>query len=154
MTGEHHIKVPRTLRYYTRGEVAESTPLLTVLHGYGQHPGFFIRKVEGLVLDGWAVLAPEGLHRFYLEGSSGRVGASWMTKEDRLNDIDDHVAYLNQLLATAPLSMAKHRVLLGFSQGAATAVRYMCAAEHRFDRLILWAGRFPPDVPLPAHGAH
>ena len=26
------------------------------------------------------------MHRFYLEGSSGRVGASWMTKEAREDD--------------------------------------------------------------------
>lgn len=154
MIGEHHIRVSRTLRYYTRGEFAPERPLLTVLHGYAQHPGFFIRKVEGLVSDGWSVLAPEGLHRFYIEGSSGRVGASWMTKEDRLNDIADQTLYLNELFRTEPMMQAGQRVLLGFSQGAATAVRYFCATNHRIDHLILWAGSFPPDVPLPDNGAH
>lgn len=152
MIGEHHITVSRTLRYYTRGEITAKTPLLTVLHGYAQHPGFFIRKVEGLVSDGWGIVAPEGLHRFYVEGSSGRVGASWMTKEDRLNDIDDHVAYLNQVQSTQPMADVNRRVLLGFSQGAAAAVRYFCAAQHDFERLVLWAGSFPPDVPLPDFG--
>lgn len=152
MTGEHHISVSRTLRYYTRGEITAANPLLTVLHGYAQHPGFFIRKVEDLLSEGWGILAPEGLHRFYVNGSSGRVGASWMTKEDRLHDIADHIAYLNQLHLTEPMAFANRRVLLGFSQGAATAVRYFCATNIRFERLVLWAGSFPPDVALPEFG--
>ena len=36
-------------------------------------------------------MAPEGLSRFYLEGFSGKVGATWMTREDRLNDIDNYL---------------------------------------------------------------
>ncbi len=152
MTGEHHITVARTLRYYTRGEISAQKPLLTMLHGYAQHPGFFIRKVEDLVSDGWGIVAPEGLHRFYVSGSSGRVGASWMTKEDRLIDIDDHIAYLEQLHLTEPMAFAEQRVLLGFSQGAAAAVRFFCASNVHFERLVLWAGSFPPDVGLPEFG--
>ena len=50
------------------------------------------------------IVAPEALSRFYVE-SSGKthadthVGASWMTREDRLSDIEDYVEYLDALHA-------------------------------------------------------
>lgn len=144
-----HIHVKRTLRYYHSGDCHHEGCLILALHGYGQHPQFFLRKFEPIAGDDCCVLAPEGPHRFYTSGSSGRVGASWMTKEDRLNDIADNHAYLSALLELAPFSLPQQRVLLGFSQGAATAVRFFCADNAPFDKLILWAGSFPPDLSLP-----
>ena len=43
---------------------------------------------------GYTIIAPQGLHKFYLEGTSGRVGASWMTKENREDDIKNYLVYL------------------------------------------------------------
>lgn len=141
------------MRYYTAGSFTAEGGLLTALHGYGQHPQFFIRKFTHLAGPSFGVLAPEGLHRFYTKGSTGRVGASWMTREDRLNDIADLNRYLADLHAHTPFDLPKKRVLLGFSQGTATAVRFFCSAPHLFDRLVLWAGSFPPDLDLPANAA-
>ena len=102
---------------------------------------------------GWAILAPEGLHRFYLEGAYGRVGASWMTKEARKDDILDYVRYLDGL--SAELGLTEQRpVLLGFSQGVATASRWVAMGQTAFSRLILWSGVFPPDYPWESGTEH
>jgi hypothetical protein len=46
-------------------------------------------------------VAPEGLSRFYFEGGfhgpGSKVGATWMTREDRLAKIEDYVGYLDAL---------------------------------------------------------
>ena len=60
-------------------------------------PQYFIKKFEQLKRPEILFVAPEGLHRFYLKGNAGRVGSSWMTKEDRLNDIDDYNRMLDQV---------------------------------------------------------
>ena len=124
-----------------------------MLHGYGQLAAYFLRHFAHLSAadPGLVVLAPEGLSRFYLSGNGGRVGASWMTREDRLSEIADQATYLNQLLApvleTAP---AAQITVLGFSQGAATASRWLAqSAPFRPARLVLWAGRFPEDLGSP-----
>lgn len=39
-----------------------------------------------------------------------------------------------------------HITLLGFSQGAATASRWLVESSLKVDRLLLWAGMFPPDL--------
>lgn len=149
MISENHIQVTRTQRFFAAGELHAEGRLIMALHGYGQHPHFFLQKLTVLAGNRSLVVAPEGLHRFYTQGMSGRVGASWMTKDDRLNDIADQYTFINQLLIQ-PHWIFAERILLGFSQGAAAAVRFFCADEQqRFNRLVLWAGSFPPDLPLP-----
>ncbi len=80
---EHHLIIPKTARYFQNGELNQSTSeVWIVCHGYGQLANFFLRKFDLLNSNTTCIIAPEGLHRYYLEGSAGRVGASWMTKED------------------------------------------------------------------------
>lgn len=121
--------------------------LWIVLHGYGQLATYFARKFAPIDDGKTLVVVPEGLHRFYLNGFSGRVGASWMTKEDRLTDIADNHHYLNQLFEHYRSAHPSARIgIIGFSQGAATAVRWFCQAAHLPDRLVIWSGAFPDDL--------
>lgn len=147
---ERQLTVARSARYYQLGELTERTRYVWfVCHGYGQLAAYFIRHFALLTeASDTVVVAPEGLSRFYLQGNGGRVGASWMTREDRLTEIDDYVAYLNQLAAIileeCPPDVAV--TVLGFSQGAATVSRWLARAGFRPARLILWAGAFPEDI--------
>jgi predicted esterase len=148
---EKHIAVTKTARYYVsnaaKGKVRN---LWIVCHGYRQLAAKFINKFSPLFADDALVVAPEGFHRFYIEGYSGRVGASWMTREDRLNDIKDYVSFLDQLLEQIKkdylISDNCKINVLGFSQGAATACRWVSSGKFKPDNLILWAGVFPPDL--------
>ena len=139
------IKISKTQRYFTHGDLKKATKLLIVLHGYGQLAEHFIRKFHQLP-ENYYIVAPEAMHHFYLNGSSGRVGASWMTKEDRINNIADNNEYLNNLVDFLQKEKQFSEVLvLGFSQGGATAARWN-AQRKDIDQLILWASVFPPDV--------
>ncbi len=143
---EHHFQVAKTARYYTLGpDIEEAKHILIALHGYGQLPAFFLRRFADLADAGWTIIAPEGLHRFYTSSTSGRVGASWMTKEDRISDMQDYVRYLDALTEHLQLR-EKQPALLGFSQGVATAARWACMGQQSFSRFIFWAGVFPPDL--------
>ena len=150
MATEHHLTVQRTARYYTLGELnAETRRIWFCLHGFGQLASFFSRKFAGLDDGQTLIVVPEGLSRSYLNGGYERVGASWMTREDRQHEIDDYVNYLNSLydhLLTDIALTDLHITLLGFSQGAATACRWLNAGHVQAHRLILWAGFFPNGV--------
>ena len=142
---ELYFSFQQTRRYY-QSELEGKQHILIALHGYGQLAQFFFRKFTALP-ENWGVLVPEAPHRFYLEGSSGRVGASWMTKEWRHQDIAENNAFLSQLIVkikeTYPLASLH---LLGFSQGGATAARLFQSIPTNFEQLILWASIFPPDI--------
>lgn len=150
----HELAVSRTARYAVLGTPAPTVRhVWFVLHGYGQLAADFLRTFETLSsVDRWFV-APEGLSRFYLDSRSERVGASWMTREDRQNEIGDYVNYLE--LAAERVSSdlsSSHPALhvLGFSQGTSTACRWVSAGQRRFRSLILWAGDIPPEIDLSA----
>jgi hypothetical protein len=86
---QHQLNFQLKARYHKLGEVNASTKQIWwVLHGYGQLSQFFIQKFEVLAKQNICVIAPEGLSKFYLSGNSGRVGASWMTRENRQMDIE------------------------------------------------------------------
>jgi predicted esterase len=147
---EFGIEVSKKMRYYTLGSIENADTLLIALHGFGQLSKFFIKKFEFLP-DNYLILAPEGMHRFYLQGNSGRVGASWMTKEARELDIEENTIALKKLLKTIKANKQFSKIiLLGFSQGGATAARWYFSDAEQFDHLILWASVFPPDIEKPA----
>lgn len=139
-----------TSRYFQLGEIDENTErLIFVLHGYGQQAKYFLRKFNALNQPETCIIAPEGLSKFYLEGFSGRVGATWMTKEDRLTDIKNYISYLNAIYKDIkPQQKSIEVSIIGFSQGAATACRWAVENQVNFDKLILWSGIFPPDMDL------
>lgn len=158
---EHHVRVARTARYHTLGgEVAAPREIWVALHGYGQLAAQFIRHLAPLADGTRLVVAPEALSRFYLDhpakaGSAHtRVGASWMTREDREAEIADQVEYLDALCdaVLAALGDASPPVhVLGFSQGVATATRWLTHGRTRAARAVLWSGRIPADLfPLPS----
>src|SRR3989344_9498015 len=95
---EQHFTTQRTARYYTIGELNNKTKTIwIVLHGYMQSAAFFIKQFEVLKNDTTFIVAPEALSRAYVNGVSGKVGASWMTKEERESEIADYIFYLNSL---------------------------------------------------------
>lgn len=152
MTQEHHLTVQRTARYYTIGTLTEQTKnIWFCLHGFGQLAKYFGKKFTEFADDETIVVVPEGLSRLYLDGDYQRIGASWLTREDRDHEINDFLAYLNSLydlILNGRDATQFHITLLGFSQGAATACRWLNARSDgpkhiRADRLILWAGYFP-----------
>lgn len=144
---EHHIQVQRTARYHMLGEPSSAKELWVVVHGYGQLARYFLNNFEGLE-SSRCIVAPEGLSRFYLDAEHSRVGATWMTREERLLEIQDHIAYLDALVMSikrkGPVEMRVNA--LGFSQGVATVSRWALQGSTQLDRLILWAGGIPPEL--------
>lgn len=143
------VEVRRSGRFYTVGGHNDNLKRVWfVCHGYGHLASFFIRKFSVLDSEENMIVAPEALSRFYLSGFSGRVGASWMTKEDRLNEIDDYVSYLDtvstQILSNLPGDLPL--IILGFSQGTATAGRWIGLGKIEPAAVILWAGSLPPEL--------
>jgi len=142
----------QAISYIQKGtyhRLGNGNKLLYVLHGYGQMAKFFIRKFQSAEELGYTIIAPQGLHKFYLEGTSGRVGASWMTKENREDDIQNYLIYLNAV--HSELSSEKNWdeiVILGFSQGVATAFRWLAESNIKPSKFLICSGLVPPDVDL------
>jgi predicted esterase len=143
-----HITIFQKARVISLGDESNTIERIwMVLHGYGQLSKYFALKFESIAIDNTLVIAPEGLNRFYLNGFSGRVGATWMTKEDRLTDIENNHHYLSAVFEQCKSKFPKAKFgVIAFSQGAATAVRWFCHAQPKIQHLIVWSGSFPEDL--------
>jgi predicted esterase len=145
----HHLVVPRTARFATAGGLGDGVEEVVFLcHGYGQLASEILDAARVLVRDRLLLVAPEALSRFYLEDHR-RVGASWMTREDREREMTDYVRYLDLVHERVFAIVARSRVtlrLLGFSQGVATAARWAVRGAARVDHLILWGSTLPPEL--------
>jgi predicted esterase len=143
---EKKLQFQFTGRYFANGN-PDADDIWFILHGQGQLSYFFSRKFESISSPERLLVFPEGLNRYYLEGYSGRVGAGWMTREDRETDIENYIAYLNSVYDKLCKDKdPKQITILGFSQGAATASRWVADGHISCKRLILWAGILPPDM--------
>jgi predicted esterase len=95
-------------------------------------------------------------------GHSGasKVGALWMTKEDRDAEIADIVNYLDTLYERIVSELASHGVdrenyrvhALGFSQGGPAVCRWAARGSAVVDHLVPWAHAIPKDVNVRALG--
>ncbi|WP_420315939.1 alpha/beta hydrolase [Ekhidna sp.] len=143
---QHHIDISIKASFYTLNDLTDQTERVwLVFHGYGQLAEFFIKKFESLDPNKNFIIAPQGLSKYYLDGVYGRVGASWMTKEDRLTEIENQYSYIDSVLDQFDLGN-KELIYFGFSQGTATMGRYAAHAKIPFSKMIIWAGTFPPDT--------
>lgn len=146
---EHHLKVTRTARYYTaNSEQSSPKHMVFLIHGFAQLAESFLQSFTPEKQPDVLWVAPEALNRFYAKGSGGEVGATWMTKADRLHEIEDYIGYLNQLYFTItdeyPNCKSIHA--LGFSQGASTVTRWVNAGVCRFNKLLVYAGEVAPEL--------
>ena len=138
---QRFIRVPRTARYHVLGDAKKAKRIWIVLHGYGQLARYFLNKFEGIGTD-LLIVAPEGLSRFYTDVSHQRVGATWMTREDRDHEIVDQIEYLDTLVAEIQKEALPDATwgVLGFSQGVATAYRWLMQGNTKVDKVVLWGG--------------
>lgn len=137
----------KTARVFISGNNDNPDYVYIICHGYGQLANFFIRKFSSLVSFNTLLICPEALSRFYKNGPNGRVGASWMTKEDRLSDISDYIFWLDNVYAEfIPENSKAKIILLGFSQGGAAACRWLAQSSEKIDYLILYGATVPLDV--------
>ena len=161
-----HITVPRTARYYQIGTPNSLVRnVWIVCHGFSQLAADFAVPFQSLADDSRLIVVPEGLSRFYLDTRPGhsagsKVGALWLTREDREAEIGDIVTYLDALYERVLQELASHGVrrdqirvhALGFSQGGPAVARWAARGSAVVDRLVPWAHAIPQDVNLTALG--
>ncbi|HET7436392.1 MAG TPA: phospholipase [Thermoanaerobaculia bacterium] len=135
------IETPVHGRYLVEDRGGER--LLMGFHGYAEVAEWHLDELRKIPhVEQWTLVSVQALHPFYTR--SGQVVANWMTSLDRELALRDNVEYVRRVLATfaAPRQVA----FLGFSQGAAMAMRAAAWSHPHPAGLILLGGDIPPDV--------
>lgn len=147
MTEFRSLVVSRHARVGIAGDLETATEAWMVLHGYGMLAQGILHWFRTAERAGRVLLAPEGLSRFYTEMREGKrtVGASWTTREDLEQELEDQYQYLERAvheLLPEGIPLQVH----GFSQGVSVGSRWSVRTRRPIARLVCWAGGLPDDV--------
>jgi len=146
-----NISVVKTARYFlSKEDISNVKRVMFVLHGYGMPALNFLEEFKEINSNDLLIISPEGLSRFYTKGFYGNIGASWMTSEDRENEIADYVNYLDEVSkeVLSGISGKPELIVLGFSQGGSTAARWIAKGNVKADKLIIHSSDIPKDIDL------
>ena len=143
------ISISKTGKYSQIGKCSKKiNNVWIVLHGYGMLSEYFVKKFECIINETTLVIAPEATNRFYLRDNYTRVGASWMTKLDREQEISDNILFLDKLFSIIKKEIGHDNFklnTLGFSQGGPALVRWLMSNKLNTNSLILWGSDIPKD---------
>lgn len=141
----------RTARYYSLGEPGDAIRhVWFCLHAHEQPLAEFAAQLAALDTPERLLVLPEGLSRYTRAGADGKAStvAAWFATEALLPDLADLAAYLDglaeQVLAACPPDTPV--TVLGYGHGAAAACRWLAGSRIRFERLVLYAAVFPPEI--------
>ena len=143
------ISISKTGKYSQIGKCSKKiNNVWIVLHGYGMLSEYFVKKFDCIINETTLVIAPEATNRFYLANNYTRVGASWMTKLDREQEISDNILFLDKLFSIIKKEIGHNNFklnTLGFSQGGPALVRWLMSNKLNTNSLILWGSDIPKD---------
>lgn len=140
---QFNIKAP----YFTIGDVGEKTKTIWIIfHGYGQLVDNFHQHFSVLDPVYSKIVFPQGLSKFYLKGVNKQIGASWMTAYDRETDIENYIQYLDQIYAIEVDKYDLDVNIIGFSQGAHTASRWIHSSKIPYQKFIAWGAGLANEI--------
>ncbi|RSK42611.1 hypothetical protein [Hymenobacter perfusus] len=143
----------RTARYISLGEPGPAIQhVWFCLHGEAQPLAEFTAHLINLDTPERLLILPEALSRYPLPapepGAAATTAACWFAPDSVEPDLADLGAYLDalaaQVLAQCPAGVPV--TVLGCGHGAAAAACWLAAGHTTYDRLILYASVFPPEL--------
>lgn len=115
-------------------------------HGIGYLSKYFLKYFEQLNPEENYIIGPQAPSKYYLKNEYKYVGASWLTKVDTKNELQNNFAYLDAVANAEKLTATKNLVLFGFSQGVSILTRWMVSRKISPKKVILYAGGIPHEL--------
>ena len=146
-TQEHRVTYTSSNTYATLNTIQESTHTVwIVFHGIGYLSRYFLKYFSVLPPEEHFIIAPQAPSKYYLNNEYKHVGSSWLTRERTLEELQNVLNYLDAVLKEESVPERCKINILGFSQGASIALRWLCHSQYRCDRIILYAGGIPNEI--------
>lgn len=138
-----------TAPYFKTGLISEQTKKVWIIfHGYAQLVEDFQEGFSNIDLDENVLIFPQGLSKFYMKGIDKKIGASWMTANDREFDIQNYINYLDKIyqMEIQPFLKRINLNILGFSQGVHTASRWIYQSGISYQKFIAWGAGLAHEI--------
>lgn len=133
--------------YSTLNERTDQTKnIWLVFHGIGYLSRYFLRHFQHLNADENYFIAPQAHSKYYLNGEYRHVGASWLTRENLEEGIENMLNYLDVVYEAENLSNVQNLNILGYSQGVSVATRFVARRKIQCENLIMHSGKVPKEL--------
>lgn len=133
--------------YETLNEIGPNTMnVWIVFHGMGYLSKYFLKYFRELPAEENYIICPQAPSKYYLKEDFKHVGASWLTKEETQESIENVFSYLDAVWSNELVSSSYKLLVFGYSQGVSIATRWVAKRKINCDKLILYAGSIPSNL--------
>ena len=144
---EKQIQYTTTNTYSVLNSLGDHTRnVWVVLHGIGYLSRYFLKYFVELPKEENYIIAPQAPSKYYLNGEYKHVGASWLTKENTIDETENIMNYLDAVLEAENLPPDSNLIVFGFSQGVSIATRWVAKRKVACRQLVLYAGGIPDEL--------
>lgn len=147
MINEKEVSYQTTNTYSTLNNFTSKTKnVWVVFHGIGYLSRYFMKYFRHLNHENNYIIAPQAPSKCYLNDKYEHVGASWATRENTEQEIQNVLVYLDELYRKENLPDAPNLILFGYSQGVSVVSRWIARRKIHCSKLILNSGRLPKEL--------
>ena len=144
---EKEISYKSTNSYSTLNNLTEGTKnVWFVCHGMSYLSRYFLKYFKELNPEDNYIIAPQAQSKFYIQPAFKHVGASWLTKENTINETENVMRYFDAVLEAEKISNDKNIIVVGYSQGVSVAMRYIRSRQLYCNQLVLMSGGIPKEL--------
>jgi predicted esterase len=132
--------------YTTLNSLTSKTKnVIFACHGMGYLSRYFLKYFKGLNGDDNYIIIPQAQSKYYIAPKMKHVGASWLTKENTLKEMENIISYFDSVLSNEKIKNLNF-IFLGYSQGVSVAMRYLAKRKIIVSKLILMSGGIPKEL--------
>ncbi|MEO5789586.1 esterase [Gelidibacter sp.] len=144
---EKEISYEATNSYSTLNTLSERTKnVWFVCHGMGYLSRYFLKYFADLNPQENYIIAPQAQSKYYVPPKLKHVGASWLTKENTINETHNVMRYFDAVLEAEQIPEHLTLVLLGYSQGVSVALRYVAKRQLKCSQIVMMSGGIPKEL--------
>ena len=107
---------------------------------------YFLKYFDDLDSEENYVIAPQAQSKYYIGSQYKHVGASWLTKENTVKEIENVMRYFDAVLEAEKIPENLNFIVLGYSQGVSVAARYVARRKLFCNKLVFLSGRIPHEL--------
>ena len=144
---EKQVTYQTTNSYTTLNTLTDKTKnVWIVFHGIGYLSKYFLKYFDGLPPEENHIIAPQAPSKYYLNNQYRHVGASWLTKENTVNETQNVLNYLDAVFSSQVFPENCNLIVFGYSQGVSIATRWVAKRQLQCQQLVLYAGGIPHEL--------
>ncbi len=147
MTIEKKVIYTTSNTYSVLNSLTEKTKnVWIVFHGLGYLSKYFINYFSKINPEENFIIAPQAPSKYYQGRNFKHVGASWLTKENTIEETKNVLAYVDTVFETEIKNTPHNLIILGYSQGVSIATRWIASRKINCNHLILHSGGIPTEL--------